>query len=260
MQVQKMFQQLEPEDVAIAYIATHTLFYEYERYTTEEKMNVTKKIILAANDMSSRLASCEIQTGDSVGKTIFVVSQKEDSYSKQGQYYFTTYCVEDAEAFEKIHGDFRLWNGEGETRIEHYGYEFSKPEEIAGWNVSDVSIEKYGMLTCAVEILDEIFEFGYSDETREKSKKKLEEDLKKSIEELENGEGICQSTEDFMKELGEMIQEGMTEDEKEHRRLEEEYEAKVEELERKARRKVMEENHQVNIDLIREEYLKRIQV
>ena len=104
------------------HILQHTLFYEYERYTTEEKMNVTKKIILTANDMSSRLASCESQTGENDGNAIFVVLQQEDSYSRRGQYYFTSYCVDDSEAFEKIHGDFRLWNGEGESRIPMLNY------------------------------------------------------------------------------------------------------------------------------------------
>ncbi|MDD6441454.1 MAG: hypothetical protein PUG71_04985 [bacterium] len=258
MQVHKMFQLLESEDVAIAYIATQTLFYEYDRYTVEEKMNATKKVIVAAEEMAARLASCELQTGDNKSRTIFVVSQQEDSYDKLGQYYFTSYFVEDAEALEKIHGDFRMWNEEGKARIEHYGYDFSMPEEIAGWNVSDVCIEKDGMLACATEILNEIFEFGYSDETRKKNQKNLEDELKKSIEELENGGGVSSSDDDFWEEMEKKLQEHMTEDEKEHRRLELEYEAKVEELERKACYKVMEENHQMNIELVREEYMRRL--
>lgn len=131
------------------------------------------------------------------------------------------------------------------------------PEEIAGWNVSDVCIEKYGMLACATEILNEIFEFGYSDEMRKKNQKNLEDELKKSIEELENGGGVSSSDDDFWEEMEKKLQEHMTEDEKEHRRLELEYEAKVEELERKACYKVMEENHQMNIELVREEYMRR---
>ncbi|MCD7923094.1 MAG: hypothetical protein LUE14_07510 [Clostridiales bacterium] len=250
MQVQELFQQADPYRVEEAYFLQHTIFYPYERYSLSEKVDIVIRIKEYIREHVSRLAACEICAEEP--QTIFIVGLPCTSYEDKGNTELTLFSIFDTEAFQKTGADFSLW-GEEEQRVEHYGIDMCKIESIAGYHIARSSVDTLGIDVCCAEILYQIFEFGYSDKSREKNIQALCERLDEAIAEAKEGKSY--SHEEVFDHLWqEMLERCTDEDERQHMILEKEYEDKVEEIERRYTNRILENNHQKLIALVREEY------
>ncbi|MCD8023262.1 MAG: hypothetical protein LUF30_09945 [Lachnospiraceae bacterium] len=251
MTVQELFQLAETERVEEAYFLQHTIFYPYEKYSVDTKVDAVFRIKKSIREHIARFAACDAEA--KVPCTIFVAELSCENYEDKGQKELYLFSVHDAEAQEKVQMNFALWNDAKEDRIEHYGIDMCKVEDIAGYQVAEASIENLGVTVCCAEILYEFFEFGYSDESKEKNIQSLYDSLDESMKEMD--EGIYHSGEEiFQKIWQEMLDETENEDERQHMILKRKYEDSVREIEGRFREKVLEENHYTVIGLVRAEY------
>lgn len=251
MIIQELFQQAEKERVEEAYFLQHTVFEPYERYSLDKKVDVVMRIKEYIREYMIRLAICNIDREES--QTVFIIELPCGCYEDKGKTELTLFSIFDNEAHQKVQRDFSLWNKDRECRIERYGIDMSKPECIAGYHIAKKSVETLGITACCVEILHELFEFGYSDESREKNIQELYERIKEAEEDI--AEGKLYSHEEVFEQLWEELLENcMNADEREHMILKREYESKVKKIERRYTQEILEANHKKIIALIRDEY------
>ncbi|MCD7956689.1 MAG: hypothetical protein LUG93_13285 [Lachnospiraceae bacterium] len=254
MIVQELFQQADSGRVEEAYFLMHTIFYPYEKFSLDKKIDATIRIKGYIREYISRFSACDINIKEP--QTIFIIELPCENYEDKGDTELTLFLVDDSEARRKVQGDFSAWSGDEEHRINHYGISMSRMEEIAGCHIAGESVENLGITACCAKILYEFFEFGYSDESREKNIQDLYERLEEGKKDIEEGRTFSHE-EVFSHLWQEMLEACTDEDERTHMILKKEYEDKVEEIERRYVYKVLEENHKKVIDLIKKEYFSR---
>lgn len=140
----------------------------------------------------------------------------------------------------------------GETRLEHYGIDFVSVEELGGYTIAQQSVDDMGIEVCCACILQELFEWGFTEEARKEHFEELKEMLDESMNNLDEGEYI--SAEDLFDELEDELLSEESEDEREYWRLEKEFKRKVREIERHYSQKINDENHKMFIDAVKNEY------
>ncbi|MCC8060381.1 MAG: hypothetical protein LIO81_06000 [Clostridiales bacterium] len=251
MVIQELFQQAEINHVEEAYFLQHTFFEPYEKHSLDEKVDAVMRIKEYIREHIIHLATCNISIEEP--QTVFIVELPCECYEDKGKTELTLFSIFDQEAYQKVRRDFALWGEDREYRIERYGIDMSKPECIAGYHIAKKSVETLGTTACCVEILHELFTFGYSDESREKNLQKLYERIKEAEEDI--AEEKLYSYEEVFEQLWEeMLRNCKNTDEREHMLLKREYESKVKEIERRYTQEIMKANHKKIIALIREEY------
>ncbi len=255
MKVQELFRRADPGRIEEAYFLQHTIFYPYERYSISEKVDMVIRMKEYIREHVNRLATCEICEEEP--QTIFIVELPCESYEEKGNTEPTLFSIFDNKAYQKMRTDFSLWSGEEEYRIEHYGIDMCKVESIAGYHIARSSVETLGIDACCAEILYQLFEFGYSDKSREKNIRALCERLDEGIEEAKEGKSY--SYEEVFGHLWQkMLEHCADEDERQHMVLKKEFEDKVERIERRYTNRILEDNHRKLIALVREEYAARV--
>lgn len=154
-------------------IAAHAIFADNAKRFIENFVN-----------MPSGLKPCDC--------VLFVVSNIDVSGKTRTLSSF--YCYKD-EISRKI-SNFSLWDGDDDTRIEHYGYDMSPLEDIIDMDVFiDESVicnsKEEGFnrpnILAACDIFRNLTFFGIKANDREKRIEELVESLTKSIEEIESG-------------------------------------------------------------------------
>lgn len=251
MMIQELFQQAESNHVEEAYFLQHKVFESYEKHSLYEKIEAVMRIKKHIREHVIRLATCNISREEP--QTVFIIELPCECYEDKGKTEITLFSIFDDEAHQKVRRDFSLWTENGECRIERYGIDMSKPESIAGYHIARKSVEMLGITACCVEILYELFEFGYSDESREKNIQELYDRIKEAEKDIE--EGKFYSHEEVFEQLWEeMLGNCKNTDEREHMILKREYESKVEKIERRYTQKILKANHKKIIEMIRDEY------
>lgn len=251
MMIQELFQQAESNRVEEAYFLQHAVFESYENHSLDEKIEAVMRIKKYIREHINRLATCNISREEL--QTVFIIELPCERYEDKGKTELTLFSIFDDEAYQKVRRDFSLWTEGGECRIERYGIDMSKPESVAGYHIAKKSVEMLGITACCVEILHELFTFGYSDESREKNIQELYERIKEAEENI--AEGKFYSHEEVFEQLWkEMLGNCENTDEREHMILEREYESKVEKIERRYTQEILKVNHKKIVEMIRDEY------
>jgi len=118
--------------------------------------------------------------------------------------------------------------------------------------VAEQSVENLGIEVCCACILQDLFEWGLTEENRQEHLEDLEEMLDESMKDLD--EGRYTSAEELFEDLDKEILAEASEDEREYWRLEKEFKRKVSEIERRYSQKINDENHKMFIDAVKNEY------
>lgn len=71
-----------------------------------------------------------------------------------------------------------------------YSLNFTPWNKILGTPVFELSLERYGMELVAAAILDEMFEFGMDEESKEKWEQELHQKLEEGMKDIEEGRSI----------------------------------------------------------------------
>lgn len=130
---------------------------------------------------------------------VLVVSKV--NYSAGNDFEYIVYSVKKNELIKKAKlGNITLWDGPCETRVEHYGVDFTPSKRLMNFEVAPATLKLDPNLVFAC-IFDENTIFGFSDDEKDERSKKLYEDLKESLDQaLEHPESL-KSHEEVMDEL-----------------------------------------------------------
>ena len=95
-----------------------------------------------------------------------------------------------------------ILNHEQLEYVEKYGYEFDEIKNVLGYDISETSLYSHMDIDIAVAIFDELTFFGVELEEREKRIQEVKEELKESVDKLEetNFEN-CKPAEDVISQL-----------------------------------------------------------
>lgn len=264
MNVQELFRQADPDRVAEAYFLQHDDINPNKKYSVDEKVDIAFHIKEQIREHIKRFSTCDIKTEESY--TIFVIENLCDYYEDKGKTELYTFSINDNEAISKIQEKSTEWDDKGEDQIDNYGIDACKLEEVAGYSIAEECVRTLGVTACCMEILFELFWFGYTDEDREENLQKLLKEADESIEEIEERKSYSSTKEFFDEVWQELLDECEDDDERQHMILEKKYEDKMEDIEewqkmknieKRYTHKVWEENHKKTIAIIRNEYLSR---
>ena len=136
-------------------------------------------------------------------------------------------CIDESDETKELYildmyetKDLKVYYENGEELPVPYGIEFGDWKEIAGLQVANISIEKYGKEIVAATILQEMTFFGcYYEKTRNEQTSRMEE-LDESMKEIEEGKTKTYSAEEFFTELFEKYGFEYHEPTEEERKLE----------------------------------------
>ena len=254
MHVWELFAKADPEIVFYAYTLVRPVFSEYGEQNIAEQAIILRSIKSHIKEYCKKISDSDIDYSCEE-HTIFVLAMKESSYRESYKTIFGCHVIDDEEAKQALKKDFTIWNDVGETRLEHYGIDFVSVEELAGYTIAQQSVDDMGIEVCCACILQELFEWGFTEEARKEHFEELKERLEEAKKEYE--EGRCISGEEFMEELRKEILADANEDEKEYRKYKDEFDEKVIDIERRYSYKIDEENHKMFIDAVKNEYWKR---
>lgn len=251
MTIQELFRKSDAETVFHAYTLVRPVFDDLDNHTMQEQAMSLKKLREHIEEVCSQIGDCEIERAEK-SKTLFVIGRTRTEWGKSYIRDMECFTTCDKEAQEAVKTNFTMWNDEGDTRLEFYGLDFEKLNVIAGYTIATSSVSEYGIDVCCAVILRDIFIWGITEEQREESYDKVTRDLDAGIKDYEAGRFM--SADEVFASLEEELFKDASEDEKEHRKYELEYENNVEEIEARYCEKICIEDHQRFIDMVRREY------
>lgn len=179
--------------------------------------------------------------------TIFIwYSPDEEDFEGMGKMVFTSFATSDTEIVQAATKGSAL-------EFTSYSYASVSMSSLAAYKIAGTSIEELGKEVCAAKVLSEIFWWGAYPEDREENFKKL---LMRAARPITERDIIDSKTfEERMKVLDEEIWQSMSEDEREYRRLQQEFEAKTKEIRARYESRKTEEFRKRIEDAIKKEYL-----
>ena len=251
MYVWELFAKADPELVFYAYTLVRLVFSEYGEYDIAEQSKILRGLKRHIKEYCEKISDSDIDYSCEA-HTIFCLNMKESAYRQSYKRIFGCHVIKDEEAQSALGKNFTIWNDEGETRIEHYGIDFISVAELAGYMVAEQSVENLGIEVCCACILQDLFEWGLTEEARKEHFEELKEMLDESMKDLD--EGRYTSAEELFEDLDKEILAEASDDEREYWRLEKEFKRKVREIERRYSQKINDENHKMFIDAVKNEY------
>lgn len=175
---------------------------------------------------------------------ILVISKlHDDNNGYESGYYYSPFYVKKSEVSEKLKkGNITLWNGDEDTRIEHYAIDYVDIEELLGYEICPNTLSLNYNLLIAI-ILIETSRFGFTKEQKDKNLDNLATLLEESIKNIDESK-TC-TLEEFDLEMDKWHEKILgrkeTEDEKIKRKKEKE--------QRQLRtEKIMNKNHLIVIN------------
>lgn len=257
MIIQDLAKKCDLNEVYTLYTKYFDIIDDYliNQYTEEEIKLIQEKYKKGMETIINDLKSHDTTQSDNI---VFVVQQTNTDFADPYAYY-DVFHIKQKELLEKGKKPFTLWNDDLGNRIEHYCFDFLTRKEIAGFNVSDISIQRYGINLCMTIILHPIMFWGFDEKDAEEYKENCISDLEKSLENIENGTEKYIDADDLFEKLHQEILDSCeTEEErlaiiqdrkerKEHRKKNHDFLIKT-----------MNENHKCCIDIVKEEYDKLI--
>ncbi len=251
MIVRDLFSQADPELVFYAYTLIEPVFSGLDKRSLEGKAKELKALKSHIEEYCTKISDSEIDYSCEP-YTIFVLMTKEMTKGLSYDELTACHTVKDKDVEDAIGRDFTIWNDKGEVRIEHYGLDFISVEELAGYSIAEDSVVQQGVNVCCACILNELFCWGYTEETREAKRIDLEEKIDEAMKDFE--EGRCYTNEEVMAKLKAKIWANATDDEKEYEKYRKEFGDKVSDIEGRYSQKLNEENNQMFIDAIKKEF------
>lgn len=251
MTVQEIFKKADSEAIFYAYMLVRPEFDDLSIETRSERVEHLKKLRKYVEEERKRIATCEVNDTEE-SKTVFVIGRTrlewKESYIQDLECFYTI----DRDARMAVKKNFTMWDDEGDMRLNFYAIDLASISDFAGWNIAEKSVREQGIEVCCAMILQDIFFYGYTEEQREKSWKLIEEKLERSKDDIKNNK--VHPMDELMRKLDDKLYKNATEDEKEHYRLECEYEEKVKDIEYRKMVSILEKDHQRYIAAVREEY------
>lgn len=251
--VLELFKKADPELVYYAYIVCLPVFEDYDNHRLIEKAKALSGLKEKIIEICDYISSCDIE--EDKDYTIFISYRNSMEYDKSYIKEIFAFCIEDNEAINVIDKEFTIWNNDGEVVLKHYGFDFSKYEEVAGYYVAEESISREGIEACCAVILQEMCRFGFDPEYRNSKINEMITELKETIKHKD--EQKYYTFEEVFGKLEEDFLNNASDDEREHHRLEKLYKESVKDIEHRAYIKLINENHSVIVEQIRNEYTNR---
>lgn len=257
MIIQELFKKADIENVFNAYILIRPVFDDLDRHTMQEKVVALKKLRKHINDACVQIATCAVDVTDEP-KTLFVIGRTRTKWGESYIQDLECFSTKDTDAIEAVKKNFTMWTDDGDVRLDFYGLDFISPPVLAGYCIAKPSLLEQGVDVCCAVILREIFLWGITEEQRKENRRDLEISLKEAEEDILNNRTI--PFEEFWAELENDYFNNYkgSEDEKEHYRLEREYQDKVKEIERRHSMNIMENDHKRFVGIVRDEYSSRL--
>ena len=210
-----------------------------------EKFQAIPRIRDAIAYNARLLAECK-PNEDAESYTIFVwYHPDEEDFEQVGKRIFTSIAFCDAEIQAVI--------GSDPFEFTSYCYNASLMRDLAAHRIAEVSIKELGKEVCAAKILSEVFWWGAYPEEREENVKRLYARAARPITEKDLIDS--RTFEENMKGLDEEIKRTMSDEQREYRHAQQEFESKTEEIRTTYRRKVSDEFFKQVVDAIKKEYL-----
>lgn len=117
---------------------------------------------------------------------VLVISKlHDDNNGYESGYYYSPFYVKKSEVLEKLKkGDITLWNGNEDTRIEHYAIDYVDIEELLGYEICPNTLSLNYNLLIAI-ILIETSRWGFTKEQKDKNLNNLESLIEESIKNID---------------------------------------------------------------------------
>ena len=256
MTIKELMSQVDVNRVADAFLLLDYSFSEsnyennfFEKYEAIPKMRrlIEENIHLFTECMPNE---------DTIPHTIFIIYHQDDEdYENSGKKVFSCLATYDEDVQRVLEKDFHIFDNEGETTVQHYGFDIVPMKDMVNYTIAESSIRELGKEICVAKILSEVFFWGAFPEDREKKVEELYENLTRDISEKEFQD--TKSIEDTMKKYEEEILSNMSDDEKAYYMAKERFEKETEEIRTRYRHTIVDEIHKQYIKAIKMEYIER---
>lgn len=188
--------------------------------------------------------------------TIFIMEVSTEDYDESWKKKLEGFSIADNDVIPVINKDFRLFDDDGDQRINHYCFDMTPLEDLAGYTIAQSAIEILGSEICAAYIMSVVFRFGLTPIERENNISDLYKQLDESIKSVEEGNLI--SHEELMEALEIDLFSKSTEDERTYWTAEKVFKEATESIRNKHLKQVYADRHQQYIDEIRREFSNRV--
>lgn len=226
------------------YLKKHSPYtngFEYEYLSHKKQLKIKNALKKKYFRFLNKLKNIEPISDENRILVISKIFNDVDGY-KQGFDYTTFYVYKDDVIKKSKKEDVALWNGNDESRIEHYSISEHKFAEILGYEICPASLSLNHNLLTAL-ILIEMSEWGFEEKQINYNLEKLYASLDAAMEDVK--EGRIYTEEDMEIFFDEWREEIMG-----RKETEEEKRIRKEESEKRLNRslKITEENHKIVIN------------
>lgn len=153
-------------------------------------------------------------------KNIVIVTKCFDSYENpfDPKFYYDSSVVSASDLLGVLPDKVKLVsNKPGDPGyVETYAYEFCDMDEILGYDVSETCIERWGLLTCAMAIFEELTFNGINSEDRDERKAELEQSFAEAEEMMSDPESFaekCTPADEVFADIRQKIYDSFNSDE-----------------------------------------------
>ena len=184
------------EDIFNSYLKYYPLLEEYEIEKLKE--NDIDKIYKNFKNKIKQCFETVKNTEIEIDKEniIFIVTQKSTEY-KSNEIHLNSFMCKKSEIEERIKNDFTIWNGNDDSRIEHYGYDMNMIKDIIN---KEIYIENsLSEIDVLADIVKSLSSFGWTDKEKEKNLNSFYKDIEEGIKDIE--EGRCYKSEEVFEHL-----------------------------------------------------------
>ena len=174
-------------------ITTYEKLFPYEEYDWLQSRNLNNiykrnnYLSFVYDDILNKYGSCFLNT--ETQNVLFIIEQESTNLEdKTTEFFFANLNIQNL----KIPFNMKDFD----NRSFCFTTNLNKNKELLNYEVSQVSIDEYGIDICATVILFHLIAFGYRENDIERIEKNIEEKIKKGMEDIEKGNFI---TEEEMK-------------------------------------------------------------
>ena len=235
----------------LAYIRRYDIIESYDhRGSVQQEVAIYKYFKGLLTNFAEKMSNCKIATEKE--SIVFVIDTPACDFDDKQRRIFEVFCLDKNEYLKKGSLDFHIYDEDTGIRIQHYSFSFSKKEDVAGYEIAQTSIEKYGIEPVCAAIAHEMqaFNFGEDEDKRNNFFAELEE----SIDKIDSGESECKDADEVFAELKESLRSKCTPEQNEYFDAQDEFDAKIKHLKDAWWKKEINKKHQVLIDFIKKEY------
>lgn len=208
MNVKEFLMKFDRNTLYDRYIELYPVFetYEEEHFGPEKVEEGKARFRIMFERFLSRVGQTTLDEGGEVLiGTKFVPSFMDDEEE------ISTWVSNREDIFKKAPMDVTMWNGDEESRIEHYAYDM---DTLSSALSHEVFLYQVDELDAACDIINNLTFFGMEEEPKMERVKEILDSLENSVEEIKSGEAKLIPADEVFKELEEKILENASEEER----------------------------------------------